>query len=178
MSLKRCSKLGLIGIGDNNFLGTIPHWITKLTKHIVLCLRSNGFKGDIPLNICQISSLRILDLANNNLSEPIPSCFIDISAMVMTDPKNQDFYFDNLVYNFDYGSYLENLMLVPKGHELQYEDKLKFVRIIDLSSNYLSGSIPIEISVLSKLRFLNLSRNHLIGNIPTNIGLMKELESI
>ena len=177
MSLKRCPKLGLIVIGDNNFLGTIPHWITKLTKHIVLCLRSNGFKGDIPLNICQISSLRILNLANNSLSRPIPSCFKNINVLVMPDPKNQD-YFDSLEYCFDYGSYLENVMLVPKGHELQYEDKLKFVRIIDLSSNYLSGSIPIEISVLSKLRFLNLSQNHLIGNIPTNIGLMKELESI
>ena len=89
-----------------------------MTQLIVLRLRSSGFKGNIPQNICQLSFLRILDLANNSLSEPIPSCFIDISAMVMTDPKNQDFYFGSLVYNFDYGSYLENLMLFPKGHEL------------------------------------------------------------
>ncbi|KAM4081830.1 hypothetical protein ACJW30_11G122400 [Castanea mollissima] len=176
-SLKRCSKLGLIDVGDNNFSGTIPLWITKLTQLIVLSLRSNGFRGNIPLNICQISSLRILDLANNSLSGPIPSCFKNISAMVKPDPK-YDFYFDSLEYSFDYGSYLENLMLVPKGNELQYADNLKFVRIIDLSSNKLSGSIPVEISVLSELRFLNLSRNHLMGNIPENIGIMKELESI
>ncbi|XP_075665056.1 receptor-like protein EIX1 [Castanea sativa] len=155
-SLKWCSKLLLIDIGDNNFSRTIPLWITKLTQLIVLRLRSSGFKGNIPLNICQISSLRILDLANNSLSWPIPSCFKNINAMVMLDP-NQDFYFDNLEYNFNYGSYLENLMLVPKGHELQYEDNLKFMRIIDLSSNNLFGSIPIEISVLFELRFLNLS---------------------
>ena len=69
-------------------------------------------------------------------------------------------------------------MLVPKGQELQYEENLKFVRSTDLSSNKLSGSIPVEISVLSELRFLNLSRNHLMGNIPKNIGIMKELKSI
>ncbi|XP_065620804.1 receptor-like protein EIX1 isoform X2 [Quercus suber] len=177
-SLKRCSKLGFIDIGVNNFSRTIPFWITKLTQLIVLRLRSSGLRGNIPLNLCQISSLRILDLANNSLSGPIPSCFKNISAMVMPDPENQDVYFESLEYSFDYGSYFENLMLIPKGHELQYEDNLKFVRIIDLSSNKLSGSIPVEISVLSELRFLNLSRNHLMGNIPENIGIMKELESI
>nr|POE74137.1 hypothetical protein CFP56_58864 [Quercus suber] len=51
----------------------------------------------------------------------------------MPDPENQDVYFESLEYSFDYGSYFENLMLIPKGHELQYEDNLKFVRIIDLS---------------------------------------------
>ena len=177
-SLKRCSKLGLIDIGDNNFSRTIPLWITKLTQLIVLRLRSSGFKGNIPQNICQLSFLRILDLANNSLSGPIPSCFKNFSAMVMPDPKNQDVFFVSLEYEYDYGSYLENLMLVPKGHELQYEENLKFVRSIDLSSNKLSGSIPVEISVLSELRFLNLSRNDLMGNIPENIGIMKELESI
>ncbi|KAL0010025.1 hypothetical protein SO802_005133 [Lithocarpus litseifolius] len=175
-SLKRCSKLGLINIGDNHFLRTIPLWITKMTKLIVLRLRSSGFKGNIPLNICQISSLRILDLANNSLSGPIPSCLKNMSAMVM--PDYQGIYFDSLEYMFDYGSYLENLMLVPKGHELQYEDNLKYVRIIDLSSNNLSGSIPVEISVLSELRFLNLSRNYLMGSIPENIGILQKLESI
>jgi hypothetical protein len=69
-------------------------------------------------------------------------------------------------------------MLVPKGWELKYEENLILVRIIDLSSNNLSGSIPVDISVLSELRFLNLSRNHLMGSIPEKIGSMKQLESI
>ncbi|KAM3747294.1 hypothetical protein ACB098_05G024300 [Castanea mollissima] len=169
-SLKWCSKLLLIDIGDNNFSRTIPLWITKLTQLIVLRLRSSGFKGNIPLNICQISSLRILDLANNSLSWPIPSCFKNINAMVMLDP-NQDFYFDNLEYDFNYGSYLENLMLVPKGHELQYEDNLKFVRIIDLSSNnfYLMGNIPANIGLMKELESMDLSQNHLSGEIPPSM---------
>ena len=128
----------------------MPLWITKLTQLIVLHLRSSGFKGNIPLNICQISYHRILDLANNSLSGSIPSCFKNIDAMVMPDP-NHDFYFDSLENSFNCGSYLENLMLVPKGHELQYDDNLKFVRIIDLSSNNLSGSIPVEILVVSEI---------------------------
>ncbi|KAF3946432.1 hypothetical protein CMV_027300 [Castanea mollissima] len=61
---------------------------------------------------------------------------------------------------------------------MEYKENLKLVRLIDLSSNNLSGSIPAEISDLSELRFLNLSRNHLMGKIPEKIGSMKELESV
>ena len=75
-------------------------------------------------------------------------------------------------------SYIENLMLAPKGHELEYEDNLRFMKMIDLSGNKLFGSIPIEIFVLFELTFLDLSQNHLMGNKPENIGIMKELESI
>ena len=50
-------------------------------------------------------------------------------------------------------SYIENLMLAPKRHELEYEDSLKFVKMIDLSGNKLFGSIPVEIFVLFELTF-------------------------
>ena len=178
LSLKKCLDLGLIDIGDNHLSGTISLWIREMTHLIILRLRSNGFKGNIPLKICQLSSLRVLDLANNSLSEPIPNCLKNISAMAVPEPNTKDTYFDSLEYNFGYSSYIANLMLVPKGNELEYEENLKFVRIIDVSSNNLSGSIPIEISFLFELRFLNLSRNHLMGSIPEKIGGMKELESI
>ena len=89
----------------------------------------------------------------------------------------EDNYFDALEYEFDYESYIENLMLAPKGHELEYEDNLKFIKMIDLSSNKMFGSILMEIFVLFET-FLNFSRNHLMGNILENIGIMKELESI
>ena len=52
-----------------------------------------------------------------------------------------------------YVYYVENLKLVPKGKEMEYEENLKLVRLINLSSNNLSGSIPVEISDLSELRF-------------------------
>ncbi|KAM3699448.1 hypothetical protein ACJW31_05G026500 [Castanea mollissima] len=177
-SLKICSNLRLIDIGDNHLSDIIPLWIGDMTNLLILRLRSNRFKGHIPLQICQISSLRVLDLANNSLSGTIPKCLKNISAMAIREPNIQDISFNSLRYMYDSGSYIENLKLVPKGNELEYEKNLAFVKIIDLSSNNLSGSIPVEILVLSDLRFLNLSRNHLMGNIPEKIGSMKELESI
>ncbi|XP_074284254.1 receptor-like protein EIX2 [Silene latifolia] len=50
--------------------------------------------------------------------------------------------------------------------------------IIDLSRNYLVGSIPRELTNISTLFALNLSYNHLTGHIPENIGNLKTVESL
>ncbi|KAL4625216.1 hypothetical protein ACB092_05G009100 [Castanea dentata] len=176
-SLKKCSNLRLIDTGDNH-LSIIPLWIGEMTNLLVLRLRSSEFKGYIPQQICQLSSLRVLDLANNSLSGSIPNCLKNISAMAFPDSYDISFFSMSFQYLYINEYYVENVQLVPKGKEMQYKENLKLVRLIDLSSNKLSGSIPVEISDLSELRFLNLSRNHLIGKIPEKIGSMKELESV
>ena len=68
--------------------------------------------------------------------------------MALPEPNIQVFPFEPLKYMYGYESYIENLKLVPKGKELEYTRNLEFVKIIDLSNNNLSGSIPAEICVL------------------------------
>ncbi|KAK4591139.1 hypothetical protein RGQ29_021364 [Quercus rubra] len=177
LSLKKCSNLELIDMGDNH-LSIIPLWIGEMTNLKVLRLRSSEFKGYIPQQICQLSSLRVLDLANNSLSGSIPNCLKNISAMALPYSYDRSLSYMSFFYSYVYVSYVENVQLAPKGKEMEYKENLNLVRLIDLSSNNLSGSIPAEISDLSVLRFLNLSRNHLMGMIPEKIGNMKELESI
>ncbi|GKV30616.1 hypothetical protein SLEP1_g39410 [Rubroshorea leprosula] len=66
-----------------------------------------------------------------------------------------------------------------KGMERDYENgNLKTLKIIDLSSNKLTGKIPVQMSILLELVELNLSRNQLTGWIPPNIGQMRKLESL
>ncbi|KAL4625641.1 hypothetical protein ACB092_05G040200 [Castanea dentata] len=174
-SLQSCSQLELLDIVENHLQVTIPLWIGEMTSLMVLRLRSNGFHGHIPLQICQLSSLIVLDLANNSLSGTIPKCLNNLSALAKPD-NGGSIHFGYLPYG--YSMYVENLFLVPKRKQLEYFDNVKFVRLIDLSSNNLSESIPVEISVLFGLLFLNLFQNHLTGTIPEKIGSMKELESI
>ncbi|RVX01893.1 Receptor-like protein 12 [Vitis vinifera] len=178
-SLENCKVLGLINLSDNKFSGIIPRWIFERTTLMVIHLRSNKFNGIIPPQICQLSSLIVLDLADNGLSGSIPKCLNNISAMAEGPIRGQyDIWYDALEAEYDYESYMESLVLDIKGRESKYENILKYVRMIDLSSNNLSGSIPIEISSLFGLQFLNLSRNHLMGRIPEKIGVMASLESL
>ena len=65
-----------------------------------------------------------------------------------------------------------------KGKEYEYENPIRLLRIIDLSSNSLIGEIPKELTYLVELVQLNQSRNNLIGAIPEKIGNLRNLESL
>ncbi|RDY02655.1 hypothetical protein CR513_13858, partial [Mucuna pruriens] len=123
--------------------------------------------------MCQLSSLIVLDLANNSLSGSIPNCLDDMKTM-----DGEDDFLDNpLSYTYgsdiSYNNYMESLVLVPKGDELEYRDNLILVRMIDLSSNKLYGAIPPEISKLSALR--NKGMNSEFTDILQAISLSSSL---
>ncbi|KAJ9679400.1 hypothetical protein PVL29_021357 [Vitis rotundifolia] len=177
LSLRNCTFLGLIDFGGNKLTGNIPSWIGERTHLMVLRLTSNDFFGDIPPQICRLSSLMVLDLANNRLSGFIPKCLKNISAMA-TSPSPIDDKFNALTDHIIYTRYTEDILLVIKGRESIYGSILPLVRMVDLSSNNLSGGIPSEISSLFGLQSLNLSRNNLMGRIPEKIGVIRYLESL
>ncbi|XP_010662759.1 receptor-like protein EIX2 isoform X1 [Vitis vinifera] len=177
LSLRNCTFLGLIDFGGNKLTGNIPSWIGERTHLMVLRLRSNEFVGDIPPQICRLSSLIVLDLADNRLSGFIPKCLKNIRAMA-TGPSPIDDKFNALTDHTIYTPYIEDLLLIIKGRESRYGSILPLVRIVDLSSNNLSGAIPSEISSLFGLQSLNFSRNNLMGRIPEKIGVIGYLESL
>ncbi|TKY68685.1 Receptor protein 12 [Spatholobus suberectus] len=179
ISLKSCKSLWYLDLGLNEFTGIIPTWFSHLS--MALLLRSNKFSGTIPLHICELSSLLVLDLANNGLSGPIPKCLHNITTMVTNTVDEGLFmsYFRKwFLAPISARSNLEDLPLFMKGQELNYWHALKFVHSVDLSSNDLSGPIPLELVSLSALQSLNLSQNRLEGKIPNGIGNMKYLESL
>ncbi|XP_028789607.1 receptor-like protein 33 [Neltuma alba] len=175
MSLKNCQNLQILDVAENKFSGFIPNWIGHNVK--IIQFRSNQFSGTIPSEVCQLESLTILDFANNKLSGSIPSCLHNMTAMRQAASSNvvNNFCGRILCSNSIYG---DNVELHIKGLELIYEENVKLLRAIDLSSNYMSGTIPPEMFSLSELHSLNLSHNQLEGNILREIGNLKQLESL
>lgn len=58
------------------------------------------------------------------------------------------------------------------GHEMSMLEKL------DISQNFLNGSIPPSMSRMASLSFLHLSSNHLSGALPTNWQALQGLTVI
>jgi Leucine-rich repeat (LRR) protein len=66
--------------------------------------------------------------------------------------------------------------------QLHFAD-LSELSVLDLSNNFLYGSIPPSIGNLTKLTYLDLSYNYgsagsLSGNIPATIGMLEDLETL
>ncbi|XP_022769543.1 probable inactive leucine-rich repeat receptor kinase XIAO [Durio zibethinus] len=189
-SLENCRGLKLLDLGENKLTGIIPPWLGERLKSLIaLCLRSNGFHGNIPSTLCRQQFLQILDLSLNNLSGTIPSCLNNLTAMAHLRSLQATVHSSYPYADADFtgsftsniwmmGTYDDHLLVIWKGLEQEYGKTLGLLKIIDLSSNQLSGEIPEEIASLQGLITLNLSRNMLRGSIIRGIGQLQRLESL
>ncbi|KEH43005.1 putative leucine-rich repeat-containing, plant-type, leucine-rich repeat domain, L [Medicago truncatula] len=178
-SLKNCSNLALLDLGENIFHGPLPLWIgDSLHQLIILSLRFNKFNGSLPSNLCYLRNLHVLDLSLNSLSGGIPTCVKNLTLMAQEFINSTSSFLpvislNNWSFNLPYGF---DLFLMWKGVDQLYINPYRFLKTIDLSSNHLTGEIPVEMEYLFGLISLNLSRNNLSGEIIPNIGNFKSLE--
>ncbi|KAH6795089.1 hypothetical protein C2S52_005566 [Perilla frutescens var. hirtella] len=175
-TLKNCTNLLLMDIGGNNLTGKMPPWLgAELTNLTHLSLRQNSLYGGIPQEICHLTRIQMLDLSGNNISDQIPLCFDNFTSLADTNGSISK----SISYFIDYKrSYYAYALVQWKGHGLEYRKTLRFLKLIDLSSNRLVGNIPKSFSSLKGLISLNLSTNSLTGGIDPNIGEMGMLETL
>ncbi|KAJ0606088.1 putative non-specific serine/threonine protein kinase [Helianthus annuus] len=173
LPLKNLTHLTFLNFGGNNFSGYVPGWIgERLSSLYALILTSNKFIGTIPSHLCQLENLQILDLSMNKLQGAIPSCLGNLNSMV------QDGLAESQNVHSVYGTadaYVDRSMIKWQGSLREFGTTLGLVKVINLSSNDLTGKIPDKLTDLHKLIALDLSMNALVGEIPSNIGQMKAL---
>ncbi|KAG5558238.1 hypothetical protein RHGRI_008240 [Rhododendron griersonianum] len=124
-TLRNCSSLLVIDLGENKLTGTVPPWMGNASLGlIVLDLRSNNFLGNLPFELCRLSSLQILDVAHNNLFGPVPRCFANFSIMAKISNSSYSMYWSSPHSTLEFQ---DNANLVAKGREVEYRTTLGLV---------------------------------------------------
>ncbi|OAY41641.1 leucine-rich repeat receptor-like protein kinase PXC2 [Manihot esculenta] len=177
--LRACTSLRLRG---NSFAGEIPGWIGELTNLESLDLSSNEFFGRIPTSIGNLNLVKELNLSRNRLTGGLPQSMANCLNLLVLDISQNGLAGSLPPWIFKMG--LKSISLSGNGHSnsMQYPSvasltaSLQGLKLLDLSSNGLSGEIPSDIGVLSSLLLLNVSRNRLFGSIPSSIGELKTIQ--
>ncbi|KAB2629641.1 inactive leucine-rich repeat receptor-like protein kinase [Pyrus ussuriensis x Pyrus communis] len=173
------NNLTVLDLSSNNLSGKIPDTLCDSGRLFKLILFSNSLEGEIPRSLSFCRSLSRVRLQNNRLSGEILAeftklplvYFLDISGNNLSgriDDKKWEMpslQMLNMARNRFFGKLPENF-----GSE-----KLEN---LDLSENWLSGTISLSFRNLSELMQLKLSRNELSGPIPQQLSSCKKLVSL
>lgn len=168
-------------ISENKLTGNIPSLICNWSLLIVLDLSRNRLSGTIPECLGNFSySLEVMNLQMNNFYGQIPDSFINgrLRSVLLDDnqlegplPKSLSNCSSLEILNFG------NNMLI--GTFPDWLASLPSLQVLILGSNILHGSLPS--SVFSALRILDLSGNEFTGSLPAklirNLTAMKDMSS-
>ncbi|KAG2675426.1 hypothetical protein I3760_12G004400 [Carya illinoinensis] len=160
------TKLTSLELYQNQLISNLPLNIGKLSKLKQLILHTNYLTGSIPSWLSTLPRLNSIDLSNNLFSGELPKIFCGLQALIS---QSED----------DNSSLTLPVLSIQSDNVVTEIKSLNFwFRIIRISNNSLSGTIPIEIGCLKALRMLDLGYNKLVGTIPTEISKLTELEKL
>ncbi|GJV73099.1 leucine-rich repeat protein [Tanacetum coccineum] len=184
-SISNCSKLRILEMSNNNFIGKLTIDFAKLRDINKIFLINNNFHGrgetdDMNFidSLKNCTKLVRLELSNCNLVG-----FLPISIGNLSDQLN----YLNLASNQLFGSLPSSIgslvgmsTLVLRANRFKGKvpttiGKLQNLQVLSLSRNQFSGPIPDVIGNLSLLTELYLYSNKLEGHIPSSLGNGKKL---
>ncbi|KAK8564113.1 hypothetical protein V6N13_005673 [Hibiscus sabdariffa] len=151
-----------LSLSHNQLTGSIPDQVGNLKSLNSLSLSHNKFVGPIPASISRLQKLWSLNLSRNGFSNPLPA----ISSKGVPSLLSIDLSFNNLslgtVPNWIMDRPLSDVNLAGcklRGAFPKFRpDSLSS---IDLSDNFLTGSISTYFTNMTSLQKLKLSNNQL-----------------
>lgn len=140
------NHLNYLHLHDNDLTGAIPSFGALTPRLVVLSLAQNRLSGSIPSSFGQISSITELSLDGNQLVGKLPTTLVNCTRLqTFTAKQNQ---LTGPLVNFGVKNKLSNL---------------------DLSENFLTGTIPPSMFDIDGMETVIISNNCFHGIIPENI---------
>ncbi|CAL0312249.1 unnamed protein product [Lupinus luteus] len=177
-SLSLCSKLFVLDLTQNLFIGQLPEFASEFSEIRVLDLSYNNFSGEIPASFGRFPKLQVLKLISNLFSGIVPSFLGNLSALRDLEIGYNPFKEGPLPWQLGNLSNLETLYISNASLIGSIPDSvgnLVSLKNLDLNSNYLSGEIPNSICGLKKVEQIVLFNNNLQGELPESLGNLTTL---
>ncbi|MED6159919.1 hypothetical protein PIB30_046750 [Stylosanthes scabra] len=170
------NDLKYLDLSNTGISGSIPTWFLKPSQYyIYLNFSHNHIHGKLPKIL---DSIDVFDVSSNHLHGNLPFAGDD---MIWLDISHNSFYgslTDFLCQKSDNKKWLEVLNLASNNLSGKIPNCWKmWSELVDvnLESNSFIGSLPSSVASLSDLRYLCLGKNTLSGKLPVNLKENKEL---
>ncbi|XP_012454489.2 probable LRR receptor-like serine/threonine-protein kinase At3g47570 [Gossypium raimondii] len=175
------SSLQFLEIENNKILGRIPDGIGNLINLGVLQVSQNQLSGPIPVNIGRIQKLNSFDARNNFLTGTIPYSIGNLTGLTLLALG-----VNNLQGNIPSSlGNCQNLLVLGLSYNNlsgsippQVLGLSSLSILLNLSSNYLTGELSVDVEKLTNLGDLDFSKNKLSGLIPKSLGSCVRLERL
>ncbi|KAJ0043261.1 hypothetical protein Pint_19307 [Pistacia integerrima] len=166
--LGNLKNLTFADLSNNNLIGPIPSTMCLLTHLTIVHLSHNQLNHSIPNEFTQLVHLQHVDLSSNFLSGHIPNASGKLFNLEYLNLSRNRFggsipsiYLKSLNhFDLSFNSLTGN---IPSPIGYYYLNRYMY---IDVSHNYLSGTIP---KSLHRLYYIDLSYNNLEGEIPIDL---------
>ncbi|KAG4386139.1 hypothetical protein GLYMA_12G231800v4 [Glycine max] len=150
------TRLEILDLTWNNFNGSIPKSLGRLSSVVTLSLLGNRLTGSIPSEIGDMASLQELNLEDNQLEGPLPPSLGKMSNLLRLLLCANNF-----------------TGIIPETY-----GNLKNLTQFRIDGNSLSGKIPSFIGNWTKLDRLDLQGTSLDGPIPSVISYLTNLTEL
>ncbi|XP_023525944.1 probable LRR receptor-like serine/threonine-protein kinase At1g53440 [Cucurbita pepo subsp. pepo] len=170
-SLGKLSRLSRILLSSNNITGAIPKSFGNLRNLTEFRMDGTNISGKIPDFIGNWTNLKILYLQGTSLENPIPAAISELkhlTDLIISDLQGPQISFPNLTQMTSLQTLILRNCLI-EGRIPEYIGQFNVLRILDLSFNRLSGSIPKtfeNLLLVHKVQFMFLTNNSLSGQVP------------
>ncbi|XP_040370086.1 probable LRR receptor-like serine/threonine-protein kinase At1g56130 isoform X3 [Rosa chinensis] len=165
------TELRSLSFGRNNFSGSLPSELGNLLKLQQLYVSNCGVSGEIPPTFANLQNLEIFWARGVELSGRIPDFIGNFSKLTSLRFQGNSFEgpipfaFSNLTSIKEL--HISDLSNANGSSSLAFIENMKALSILVLRNNNISDSIPSDFGLYQSLSQLDLSYNYLDGSIPS-----------